>query len=153
MVCIQHPRQAVPGLKPDPSSNTQDSSTSADAVGTHRQIAGQSERWSIQVEELRRKDAEQRDRLKSNLAVLAELQREVAHWRSRTALAAREWTEREESLAAERAGMTALLFAPMPANAIALTLCLLAATISTGTARETLAGHCNIRTCCGMGCT
>ena len=65
--------------------------------------------WSVQVEELRRKDAEQRDRLKSNLAVLAELQREVAHWRSRTALAAREWTEREESLASERAGMRALL--------------------------------------------
>ena len=117
--------QAVPNWDPHPSSNAQDSS--ADAVGMHGEITGHRERWSVQVEELRRTDAEQRDRLKTNLAVLAELQREVAHWRSRMALAAREWAEREESLATERAGMTADLFAHVPATAIALTLCLLAA--------------------------
>ena len=97
------------------------------------------------MEELRRKDAEQRDRLKSNLALLAELQREVAHWRSRTALSAREWTERETSLASERAGMTADFFAHVPATAIALTLCQLAAMIGASTAEGVWAGQCDIR--------
>ena len=101
------------------------------------------------MEELRRKDAEQRERLKSNLAVLAELQREVAHWRSRTALARREWTEREESLASERAGMRAepLTYRHTPVTAILLTLCLLAVMDHASTARGASAGHCKIRAC------
>ena len=114
------------------------SEVAAVAVGMHRDITGHRVRWLAQVEELQLKDVEQRERLKSNLAVLAELQREVAHWRSRIALAAREWAEREESLASERAGKRPNSLAHMPAirGALRAHWCvrgLLAAMSGTGT--------------------
>lgn len=56
------------------------------------------------MEELKKLDAEGKEKVDQNLAILEELQREVAHWRSRTALAISEWAERNEGLASERAG-------------------------------------------------
>ena len=60
---------------------------------------------NAQVEQLQKVDAEGRERLSTNLALITDLEREVAHWRSRTVLADREWSERHQSLTAERAGM------------------------------------------------
>ncbi len=61
------------------------------------------------MEELRRQDAEGQERLGRNVAAMAQLEQEVAHWRSRTSLADREWSERYHSLTSERAGMPTLL--------------------------------------------
>lgn len=61
------------------------------------------------MEELQGQDAEGQERLSRNLAAMAQLEQEVAHWRSRTSLADREWSERYQSLTSERAGMPTLL--------------------------------------------
>ena len=60
------------------------------------------------MEQLQKLDAEGRERLSRNIALITGLEREVAHWRSRTVLADREWSERHQSLTAERAGMCLL---------------------------------------------
>jgi len=60
------------------------------------------------VEELQRQDAEGQERLGKNVAAVAQLEQEIAHWRSRTSLADREWSERYHSLTSERAGMPTL---------------------------------------------
>ncbi len=60
----------------------------------------------VQVQDLHTKDAEGRERIARNLAAIADLQKEVMHWRSRAALAHREWAARHQSLTSERAGVT-----------------------------------------------
>lgn len=60
----------------------------------------------VQVQDLQRKDAEGHERMTKNLIAIADLQKEVAHWRSRAALADREWAARHQSLTSERAGVT-----------------------------------------------
>ena len=66
------------------------------------------------MEQLQKLDAEGRERLSRNITLITELEREVAHWRSRTVLADREWSERHQSLTAERAGTCLSLQSPSP---------------------------------------
>ena len=64
------------------------------------------ELFIVQVQDLQRQDAEGHERMAKNLIAIADLQKEGAHWRSRAALADREWAARHQSLTSERAGVT-----------------------------------------------